>query len=418
MQCQYERSGTLCGHCQDGLSTVFGSSHCKQCSSLYLFIVAPIAIAGVLIVVALFVFNITVNSGSFNTYIFYVNMISINYSSFCPNSHSINCTLFSLFNLDLGIETCFYNGMDDYSKIWLQLTFPFYLIIIAIVLIISSRHSAKVQRLTAHRSIQVLATLFLLSYTKILLTVCQVLFAFSSIMELPSQHTRIVWSVDASVEIFGIKFCVLFFICLIIFLILLMFNIALLFPRTVLRIKIVNKFKPFFDAYFGPYKDTFSFWTGLQLFARAIFYGLTSQLTQDLDTTSGIILLIILLCLQGILQPFKSYFKNIQESLILSSLLTVYITTALNNDRDRSKNLLVMKLLINAQLAYFIVYTICHSVMTVCGETVEQRYGKIFNFFTKKCKSVDKSQKSYSSEIPMVSYNYQQFQDPLIGLDS
>ena len=418
MQCQYDRSGTLCGHCQDGLSTVFGSSHCKQCSSLYLLIVVPIAIAGVLIVAALFVFNTTVNSGSFNTYIFYVNMISINYSSFCPNSHSIDCTLFSLFNLDLGIETCFYNGMDDYSKIWLQLTFPFYLIIIAIVLIISSRHSAKVQRLTAHRSIQVLATLFLLSYTKILLTVCQVLFAFSSVIDLPSQHTRIVWSVDTSVEIFGIKFCALFFICLIIFLILLMFNVALLFPRTVLRIKIVNKFKPFFDAYFGPYKDTFSFWTGLQLFARAIFYGLTSQLTQDLDTTSGIILLIILLCLQGILQPFKSYFKNIQESLILSSLLTVYITTALNNDRDRSKNLLVMKLLINAQLAYFIVYTICHSVMTVCGETVEQRYGKVFNFFTKKCKSVDKSQKSYSSEIPMVSYNYQQFQDPLIGLDS
>ena len=47
MQCQYERSGTLCGHCKDGLSTVFGSSHCKQCSSLYLFIVVPIAIAGV-----------------------------------------------------------------------------------------------------------------------------------------------------------------------------------------------------------------------------------------------------------------------------------------------------------------------------------------------------------------------------------
>ena len=418
MQCQYERSGTLCGHCQDGLSTVFGSSHCKQCSSLYLFIVVPIAIAGVLIIVALFVFNITVNSGSFNTFIFYVNMISINYTSFCPDSHSIDCTILSLFNLDLGIETCFYNGMDDYSKIWLQLTFPFYLIIIAIVLIISSRHSAKVQRLTAHRSIQVLATLFLLSYTKILLAVCKVLFAFSLIMELPSQHTRIVWSVDASVEIFGAKFCALFFICLIIFLILLMFNIALLFPRTVLRIKVVNKFKPFFDALFGPYKDKFSFWTGLQLFARALFYGLTSQLTQDLDTTSGIILLIILLCLQGILQPFKSYFKNIQESLILSSLLTVYIITALNNDKDRSKNLFVMKPLINVQLAYFIIYIICHSVMTVCGETVKQKCDKVFNFFTKKRKSVDKSQKSYSCEIPMVSYNNQQFQDPLIGLNN
>ena len=206
--------------------------------------------------------------------------------------------------------------------------------------------------------------------------------------------------------------------CSLIFLILLMFNIALLFPRTVLRIKVVNKFKPFFDAYFGPYKDTFSFWTGLQLFSRALFYVLTSQLTQDLGTTSGNILLITLLCLQGMLQPFKSYFKNIQECLILSSLLTVYNATALNNDRDRSKNLFLMKFFINVQLAYFIVYIICHSVMTVCGETVKQRCDKVFNYFTKKRKSVDKSQKSYSCEIPMVSYNYQQFQDPLIGLDN
>ena len=284
MQCQYKRSGTLCGHCQEGLSTVFGSSHCKKCSSLYLFIVVPIAIAGILMVVALFVFNITVNSGSFNTFIFYVNMISINYSSFCPNSNSFDCTILSLFNLDLGIETCFYNGMDDYSKIWLQLTFPFYLIVIAIALIISSRYSARVQRLTAHRSIQVLATLFLLSYTKLLLAVCQVLFAFSSIMHLPSQYTKTVWSADATVEIFEIKFCVLFFICAIVFLILLICNIALLFPRTVLRIKFINKFKPFFDAYFGPYKDNFS---GLQLLARTTFYGLTAaQLNQDLVTTS------------------------------------------------------------------------------------------------------------------------------------
>ena len=74
--------------------------------------------------------------------------------------------------------------MDDYSKIWLQLTFPFYLLIIAIALIIGSRYSPKVQRLTGHRSLQVLATLFLLCYTKLLLAISQVLFAFSLIVHL------------------------------------------------------------------------------------------------------------------------------------------------------------------------------------------------------------------------------------------
>ena len=34
----------------------------------------------------------------------------------------------------LGIQTCFYNGMDDYAKMWLQLAFPFYLIFIAMAI--------------------------------------------------------------------------------------------------------------------------------------------------------------------------------------------------------------------------------------------------------------------------------------------
>ena len=419
MQCQFKRSGTLCGHCQEGLSTVFGSSQCKRCSNLYLFIVVLFGIAGVLMVVGLFVFNITINSGSFNTYIFYSNMMSINYSSFCPNSDSFHCIILSLFNLDLGIETCFYYGMDDYSKIWLQLSFPFYLIIIATALIISSRYSPKIQRLTAHRSLQVLATLFLLSYTKTLLAVCQVLFAFSSIMYLPSERTRIVWSVDASMKILGIKFGILFIVCTIIFLVLLMCNAALLFPRTVLRIKFVNKFKPLFDPYFAPYKDKYSCWIGLQLLIRAIFYSLTAQFSQDLSTTSGIIILIILLCLHGILQPFKCSFNNIQESIILSNLLIVYAITALNNDRNQYSKWLAVKLLINAQLAYFIAYIIGHSINTIYGKTIRQRYGhRIFNIFTKRHhKSVKHFRKTYICEIPEVAYNYQEFQESLIGLD-
>ena len=34
-QCQFNRSGLLCGHCQQGLSTVFSSFHCQHCSSIY-----------------------------------------------------------------------------------------------------------------------------------------------------------------------------------------------------------------------------------------------------------------------------------------------------------------------------------------------------------------------------------------------
>ena len=164
-----------------------------------------------------------------------------------------------------------------------------------------------------------------------------------------------------------------------------MCNVTLLFLRTVLRIKFVNKFKPLFDPYFAPYKDKFSFWTGLQLLIRAIFYSLTAQLSQDLSTACGIIILIILLCLHGILQPFKCSFNNIQESIILSNLLTVYAITALNIDRNQYSKLLAVKLLISAQLAYFIVYITGHSITTIYGKTIQQKFGhRILNIFTKR----------------------------------
>ena len=129
-------------------------------------------------------------------------------------------TFISLANLDLGIKTCFYNGMDDYAKMWLQLIFSIiYLIFIATLLIITSRYSTTIQKLTARRALPVLATLFLLSYSKVLLTVSNVLFSYTSITHLSSNHITLVWSVDTSVPLFGVKFTILFIACLILFLI-------------------------------------------------------------------------------------------------------------------------------------------------------------------------------------------------------
>ena len=170
-QCQFKRSGILCGHCQEGLSAIFGSSECKQCSNVYLLIIIPIILAGMVLVTMLFIFNITINNGIINTFIFYVNIISVNFSMFFPQCNSVVSTFISLANLDLGIKTCFYNGMNDYAKMWLQLTFPVYLFLIAHLLILGSRYSSRIQKLTAQKALPVLATLLLLSYTKILLTV-------------------------------------------------------------------------------------------------------------------------------------------------------------------------------------------------------------------------------------------------------
>ena len=61
--------------------------------------------------------------------IFYANIVSINDSVFLVNDNVFKPlrVFISFTNLDLGIETCFYNGMDSYAKMWLQLFFPSYL---------------------------------------------------------------------------------------------------------------------------------------------------------------------------------------------------------------------------------------------------------------------------------------------------
>ena len=290
-QCQFNRSGLLCGQCQQGLSAVFGSSYCKQYSNVYLLIIIPIGIAGILLVLLLFVLNLTVTDGDVNAFLLYINIISINSFIFVPINGPGTAihTFISLANLDLRITTCFYNGMDNYAKAWLQLTFPAYLTYLNchITHHIASRYSGRIPRLTACRALSVLATLFLLSYTKVLLLVSSVLFFYSTTTHLPSNKTTVWWLVDPNVPLFGVKFTILFAICFILFLI--SFNMILLFTKTLARFKIINHFKPLLDAYQGPYKIKFYYWTGLQLLIRAVFFGL-SALEKSLNVMLSILL--------------------------------------------------------------------------------------------------------------------------------
>jgi len=156
-QYQFNRAGLLCGQCQQGLSNVFGSS---ECSNKFLLIIIPIGISGIVLVLMLFYLNLTVREGDINSLLFFANVISINTPIFLPNHKNYAYTFISLVNLDLGITTCFYNGMNDYSKIWLQLAFPLYFIVIAVTFIIASRCSIRILTLTANRGLPVLATLF------------------------------------------------------------------------------------------------------------------------------------------------------------------------------------------------------------------------------------------------------------------
>ena len=272
-QCQFNRTGILCSQCQHHLSMVFGSSRCMECTNVHVLITIIVIVAGIVLVVLLYVLNLTVTKATISRIILYSNIISINNSVFLVNDKIFKPLqiFISFANLDLGIETCFYNGMTSYVKMWLQLFFPIYLIFIAFLIIIVSRYSTRMLRWTYRRSLPVLATLFLLSYTGVLRTVLTVLFSYSTITHLPSGHRELVWSVDASVSLFGVKFTILFITCLVLFLVLLFFNIILLFTRCLLRFKLINYFKPILDTFQGSYKDRLHYWVAVHIIPRSLF---------------------------------------------------------------------------------------------------------------------------------------------------
>ena len=385
-QCQFNRSGLLCGHCQQGLSTVFGSSQCQHCSNIYISLTIVIAITGIVLLILMFILNLTVVDGTINAFIFYANIISMNSPILFPKLDGFTpaYTFISLANLDLGIQTCFYNGMDDYAKMWLQLAFPFYLIFIATLIIIASHYSTTIQRLTARRALPVLATLFLLSYTKILRIVSSVLFFYSTITHLPSKHTTLVWSVDANVPLFGVTFTILFIACLILFLILILFNIALFFNKVSPKLYLAIKFKLLLTTYEVPYKDKFYYWTSLQLLSRAVFYGI-SYLERNVNLTISIILLSVIEGVHCAIKPFRNRVLNYQELFFVLNALWLYAYTLFS----QNINMIIVGIIITMAAVNFMIIIVYHVITYMCGGTIVNKTLKSINtlaeWITNKC---------------------------------
>ena len=109
LQCQFNRTGMLCSQCQHPLSMVFGSSRCLKCTNVHILITIIVLVAGIVLVVLLYVLNLTVTNGTINGIIFYANIISIDDSVFLVNDNVFKPlrVFISFTNLDLGIETCF-----------------------------------------------------------------------------------------------------------------------------------------------------------------------------------------------------------------------------------------------------------------------------------------------------------------------
>ena len=79
----------------------------------------------------LFLLHLTVAAGTLHGLIFYTNIVAANHHILFPQTPNNPASIFiAWLNLDLGIQTCFYSGMDVYAKTWLEFVFPVYIWVI------------------------------------------------------------------------------------------------------------------------------------------------------------------------------------------------------------------------------------------------------------------------------------------------
>ena len=370
-QCEFYRSGTLCGHCRSGYSSVFGSPQCKVCSNSWLSLVVVFAIAGIILVIIIFVLNLTITSGTINGIIFYANVISINGNILFTTSYFFPSVFISLLNLDLGIETCFYDGMDEYAKVWLQYVFPIYLIAIVVVIIIMARYTSWAQRAVQNNGVPVLATLLFLSYTKLLRNTSLGLFYIDNIIHLPSRKIEPVWALDANIEYFGLKFTILFVVLLLVFLLIVIpFTLVMLFTKTFLRLKRVSYFKPILDAYQSPFADPFRFWLGYRLLIRAFLFSISALGTENVLLINSITLSGLAI-MQGYFRPFTSFYCNLWDLSFLLNLVTLFTVSQYFGEA----NDIIVAVLVGISFLKFGAL-ICYHVIKAFGRQGQERMKK------------------------------------------
>ena len=291
-QCANNRGGVLCGRCLDSYSVVLGSWKCKEClhtsSYNFIWLTVVMALAGVFLVVFLLLVKMTVSSGTINGLIFYANVVSS--SGLLDHQNCILNPFLHIFlswiNLDLGIEVCFYSGMDVYQKTWLQFVFPFYIWFLVGVIILVCHYSSTVMKLMGMRNIEVLATLFLLSYAKLLktiviaLSVTNIMVASADNITDPLRPHK-VWVYDGNIDYFGSKHLPLFTVSvLFLFILFLPYTLFLLCGQWLQYIPRKRGFRwihstlvsTIMDAYHAPYTKHHRYWTGLGLLIRCCLF--------------------------------------------------------------------------------------------------------------------------------------------------
>ena len=203
--------------------------------------------------------------------------------------------------------------------------------------------------------------------------------AFSfTILVYPDNSKTVVWLFDGSVEYFGPKHSILFIVALILL-------VFIGFPYTLLLLlapwmqrsrhwvsSLYNKFKPLFDAYAGPYKDNFRYWTGLLLLVRVVLIILFSS-NVNTNVLGGLSLNLLLITLTtscllaatAAVRPYKETKNNILECFYLLNLVFLSSSGLYVSCNAVEHQVYIYSVLVSLSLLSFLIVSSHHGYIRV-----------------------------------------------------
>ena len=318
------RGGILCGSCREGFSVTIGGRRCLNCSNTFLSLLVVYLLLGILLVVMITFFQITITEGVLNGVLFYSNIVILYAPYIAPSGADKGLLILpAIFSLHLGVETCFYDGMTPLQKVWWQLSFPLYLFFLMIGIALLAR-CCKWKQITGVSVIQAFGTLCLLCYIEILDYSLEILTAERITTLSGNRFLR--WGVDPSVQYFrGVHGFLAVVGCLLIPLYIIPLPLFLMFPTLAYRAPWLKKFKPYYDSFWNPFKPKYRFWLGFRLLFRWVPFALVYYIPPPKSFFISGILLALLFFFQMVVQPFRKEWINILDSFFLINLVALFM---------------------------------------------------------------------------------------------
>lgn len=398
-------------------------------------LILPIGILGILLIVLLFLLHLTVAAGTINGLLIYANIVQANHQVFLPtktaNPFQFFYTIFiGWLNLDLNIETCFYEGMGIYAYSWLQFSFPVYLWIVMLTIIISARYSRRIGRGLGQNPVSVLATVLLISYAKLLKAIIvpfsrAKLESISQTDSSTSNTSEIVWLFNGNTPYSDPHHVILvIFAGLVLLFLFLPYTFLLLSGHWLLAkshwrlLSWINKLKPIMDAYHAPFKRKEYHWIGIFLLVRCVLF-----LTFAVNAAGnyGLNLLIVTSVTAGISfikgRVYEKWYNDFLESsfllnLCILSTATFYVQSekSLVNDRDKVQSI-ISSISVGITFVYFLGILVFHACQRIQKLNFLQKVRKSYRL---KKQSEELADTDRSLEIISHTSVYVELREPLL----